>query len=102
VDAIALEGGMTFATFTGQGAPALETPCTQPVATNAFANLNGLATLRFNSDGALIDSATRLPVSGCLYLGSANNDPATSRSISLLGATGRARTYRWSNTTWVH
>jgi len=93
---------MIFTTFSGQGAPAAEVPCTQTLAVNPYKNLNGMANLRFNSDGAMIDSTTRLPVSGCLYLGNADTNAATARSIGMFGTTGRARTYRWSNTTWVH
>jgi prepilin-type N-terminal cleavage/methylation domain-containing protein len=98
VDELFLEGDTTFTTFAGQAA-APDTWCTNVA--NGFRNMNGLLTLRFNSDGALVDSATRNIVSGCLYLGKPNAPP-TARAVSLFGATGRARTYKWSNNTWVH
>jgi Tfp pilus assembly protein FimT len=101
VDTLVLEGFTVFTTFGGQNAPdpANAQWCTD--ALNTFRNLNTQNTLRFNSDGALIDSTDRKLVSGCFYLGK-TGDPTTARSISMFGATGRARTYRWSNTTWIH
>jgi prepilin-type N-terminal cleavage/methylation domain-containing protein len=98
VDKMEFESGVTFTTFGGQGTPS-DTWCSD--AANLFRNLNTKTTLRFNSDGALIDSTTRNIVSGCFYMGRAG-EPETSRSVSLFGGTGRARTYKWSATTWIH
>jgi prepilin-type N-terminal cleavage/methylation domain-containing protein len=99
VDELTMEGKVIFTTFNGQGAPADQTWCTDGA--NAFRVLNGQGTLRFNSDGALVDAVTRNIVSGCLYVGKAN-DPETARAISLFGATGRARTYKFMSAAWVH
>lgn len=99
VNSLVMEGRVTLTTFAGQGAPTDQTWCTD--VTNAFRVLNNQATLRFNSDGALIDSVTRNIVSGCLFLGTPN-EPQTARAISVFGASGRTRTYKWGSTDWVH
>lgn len=98
VDELVLEGDTTFTTFAGQAA-APDAWCVDVA--NGFRNMNNQLTLRFNSEGALVDSATRNLVSGCLYLGKPNAPP-TARAISVFGPTGRTRTYKWSNAAWVH
>jgi prepilin-type N-terminal cleavage/methylation domain-containing protein len=97
-DELVLEGDTNFVRFAGQAA-APDGWCTDVA--NGFANMNNQLTLRFNSNGAMIDSATRNMVSGCFYLGKPNTPP-TARAISLFGPTGRARTYKWSNSSWAH
>ncbi len=101
IDNVTLEGSNTFvSTFsTLTGTTALDTWCTD--GTNTWANLTTKTTLRFNSDGALIDGATRKLVSGCFYLGVSGTN-TTARAISVFGATGRMRTYRYVGTSWTH
>jgi prepilin-type N-terminal cleavage/methylation domain-containing protein len=101
IDNVTLEGTNTFvSTFSSlTGTTALDTWCTDGA--NTWANLTTKTTLRFNSDGALIDGATRKLVSGCLYLGVSGTN-STARAVSVFGATGRMRTYRYVGTAWMH
>jgi Tfp pilus assembly protein FimT len=101
VDNVALEGGSTFVSTFDQltGKTNLDSWCTD--SKNLFANLDGQTTLRFNSDGALIDGTTRQLVSGCMYIGVSGTN-STARAISLFGSTGRMRTYRYVASAWVH
>lgn len=60
----------------------------------------GLATsVLFSTDGTLIDQAGR-PVNGTIFVGLPGR-PLTYRAITVLGATGRVRAYRWNGLTWV-
>ena len=103
IDEARMEGDVTFTTFAGQGTvndP--QVPWCNDGA-NAFRILNGIATLRFNSDGALINSANRQIVSGCLYIGKPGS-PATARALSVFGTTGRSRAFNFANASagWSH
>jgi hypothetical protein len=54
----------------------------------------------FTTDGSFIDGATGNPINGTLFL-SIPNSPLTSyRSVTILGATGRVRAYRWDSRAW--
>ncbi|MDE3156376.1 MAG: prepilin-type N-terminal cleavage/methylation domain-containing protein [Acidobacteriota bacterium] len=59
----------------------------------------GAATsLSFTSDGTFIDQSG-VPVNGTVFLG-IPNQPRSARAVTVLGATGRVRGYRWSGTQW--
>jgi prepilin-type N-terminal cleavage/methylation domain-containing protein len=62
-------------------------------------DFGGAATLTFMSDGMLVDQ-TGNPVNGTLFLGVAGR-PETARAVTVLGATGRIRGYRWTGSEWV-
>jgi hypothetical protein len=53
----------------------------------------------FSSDGTLIDQ-TGKPVNGTIFVG-LPGQPLSSRAITILGATGRVRAYRWNGIKWV-
>ena len=56
--------------------------------------------LMFLSDGSLIDDQGN-PIHGSLFLG-IQDHPETARAVTILGATGRVRGYRWTGQEWVH
>jgi type II secretory pathway pseudopilin PulG len=58
------------------------------------------AGMEFQSDGELIDSATNAPINGTVFVGTANR-PSWSRAVTVLGTTGRVRTYRSIGSSWV-
>ena len=53
----------------------------------------------FLTDGTLVDSLGQ-SVSGTVFLGLPNH-PETARAVTILGATGRVRAYRWTGTAWI-
>jgi Tfp pilus assembly protein FimT len=57
------------------------------------------ATLTFQSDGALVDNHNN-PLSGSVFIGLPEK-PETARAVTILGATGRVRSYRWTGTEWI-
>lgn len=62
-------------------------------------DFGGAATLIFLSDGTLVDDAGD-PINGTVFLGLADR-PETARAVTVLGATGRVRGYRWTGTAWI-
>ncbi len=58
------------------------------------------ATLTFLSDGTLVDNSGN-PRNGTVFIGSPAH-PEAARAVTLLGATGRVRGYRWNGTGWIH
>jgi Tfp pilus assembly protein FimT len=65
----------------------------------AAVDFGGAAQLIFLTTGTLVDSQSN-PVSGTVFLGLANH-PETARAVTILGATGRVRGYRWTGTAWI-
>jgi Tfp pilus assembly protein FimT len=66
---------------------------------NAAVDFGGVAPLMFMSDGTLADGQGN-PVSGTIFIGLAG-EPDTARAVTILGATGRIRGYRWTGTSWI-
>jgi hypothetical protein len=62
-------------------------------------DFGGAATLTFMPDGTLINELGN-PVNGTVFLGLANH-PEVARAVTVLGATGRIRGYRWTGTKWI-
>jgi len=56
-------------------------------------------TVMFSSDGTCIDQSGN-PVNGTIFLGLPGR-PLSARAITILGATGRVRAYRWNGAKWV-
>jgi hypothetical protein len=54
----------------------------------------------FLSNGILVDSGAN-PINGTVFLGQADH-PETARAVTILGATGRVRDYKWTGTAWIH
>jgi Tfp pilus assembly protein FimT len=61
-----------------------------------FGNANRLL---FLSDGTLVDDQNN-PLSGSVFIGLPGK-PETARVVTILGATGRVRSYRWNGTSWI-
>ena len=91
--AIPIEGGAQFALTTGV-----------PDTPDAFGNssavyFGGASSIFFTTDGTLI-TGTGAPVNGTVFL----NIPAmlrTTRAVTVLGATGRIRGFKWDGHAWV-
>jgi prepilin-type N-terminal cleavage/methylation domain-containing protein len=52
----------------------------------------------YQSDGTFVTSGTGIPINGTVFLG-VTGQPTTARAITILGATGRVRSYHISGTT---
>lgn len=59
----------------------------------------GTLTQTFLSNGEFVDSAGA-PMNGTIYVGIPGNI-ATQRAITITGATGRIRSYRWTGGSWL-
>jgi prepilin-type N-terminal cleavage/methylation domain-containing protein len=57
-------------------------------------------TILFNSDGTLIDQQGR-PINGTVFLAVRGGTDRSARAITVLGATGRVRAYRWTGAEWI-
>ncbi len=91
--AVSLGGGAQFTVFPG-------VPDTPDGFGNATAiNFGGSPTLTFLSDGTLVDSAG-VALNGSVFIGIPGK-PATTRAVTILGATGRVRGYRWTGSKWI-
>jgi len=90
---VTLEGNVEFRVFDG-------VPDTPDAFGKASAvDFGGAGTLIFLSDGTLVDDAGD-PINGTVFLGLADR-PETARAVTVLGATGRVRGYRWTGTAWI-
>jgi prepilin-type N-terminal cleavage/methylation domain-containing protein len=65
----------------------------------AAVDFGAASTMTFLSDGTLVDEEGN-PLSGSVFLGIADSS-ATARAVTILGATGRIRSYRWTGTSWI-
>ena len=66
---------------------------------SAAVDFGGSATLTFQTDGTLVNAQGN-PLNGSIFLGLPGH-PETARSVTILGATGRVRSYRWTGTSWI-
>jgi len=58
------------------------------------------AAIIFNTDGTLVDERGR-PLNGTIFLAIRGGSDRSVRAITVLGATGRIRAYRWNGAGWV-
>ena len=58
------------------------------------------ANMWFESDGQLVSGVTLQPINGTVFLG-VTNQMTLSRAITVLGTTGRVRSYRSTGSQWV-
>jgi Tfp pilus assembly protein FimT len=65
----------------------------------AAVEFGGSNLMVFLSDGTLVDAEGN-PLNGSVFLGLADH-PETARAVTILGATGRVRGYRWTGESWV-
>jgi type II secretory pathway pseudopilin PulG len=61
--------------------------------------VGGPAMMVFQSDGSFVDFNTGQPINGTLFIGIPNRS-SSARALTILGATGRARSYRWNGSQW--
>jgi len=60
----------------------------------------GAATsVRFTSEGMFVDSGGT-PINGTVFL-RIPGEPRSARAVTVLGATGRVRSYRWNGRAWI-
>jgi Tfp pilus assembly protein FimT len=94
ISTITLEGKNEFHLFEGL-------PDTPDAFGNAAAvSFGGTEPWTFLSSGLLVDSSAN-PVNGSIFLGQPDH-PETARAVTILGATGRVRDYKWDGTSWFH
>jgi prepilin-type N-terminal cleavage/methylation domain-containing protein len=92
---VPFEGGARFNLI---AAVAVDTPDSFGMITAKY--FGGVTTgYGFTTDGSFIDTATGNPLNGTLFL-SIPNTPLSYRSVTILGATGRVRAYRWDGRIW--
>jgi prepilin-type N-terminal cleavage/methylation domain-containing protein len=89
-----LENGQSFNRFTGV-----------PDTPDAFGHSGAVAfgstpTIRFTSDGSLIDSSGDV-LNGTLFVG-VPNQVGSARAVTIFGATGLIRSWRWQGSSWVN
>jgi prepilin-type N-terminal cleavage/methylation domain-containing protein len=90
---VILESGIEFQVF--NGVP--DTP--ESFGNGAAVDFGGSDTLIFLSDGTLVDAEGN-PLHGSVFLGLPDH-PETARAVTILGATGRVRGYRWTGSSWI-
>jgi Tfp pilus assembly protein FimT len=90
---VSLENDVEFQVF--DGVP--DTP--DGFGNGARVDFEGTVTVTFLSDGTLVDAAGD-PLNGSVFLGLPGH-PETARAVTVLGATGRVRGYRWTGNTWI-
>ena len=56
--------------------------------------------MTFTSEGSFVDSSGDV-LNGTMYLGHAGQDPTSARAITIFGATGLVRAWRWDGRNWV-
>ena len=90
---VMLDSGQQFLKFTGV-----------PDTPDAFGNssaitFGGTAPFMFASDGTLIDSSGDV-VNGTILIGMPNQ-PETARAVTIFGASGLLRSWKWRGSSWV-
>jgi prepilin-type N-terminal cleavage/methylation domain-containing protein len=90
---VALESNATFALTPGL-----------PDTPDAFGNIKAVAfgaaqSIMFGTDGTLIDEGGN-PLNGTVFL-TINGQQQSARAVTILGATGRIRGYRWFGGVWT-
>ena len=99
ISMVPIQNSVVFTTFNGE-----------PDSPDGFGNGGAIyfggivggppAGMVYQSDGTFITSGTGIPINGTVFLGVAGQ-PTTARAITILGATGRVRSYHISGTqTW--
>ena len=66
---------------------------------SAAVDFHGASKLFFLSDGTFVDQQGN-PLNGSIFLGLPSH-PETARAVTILGATGRVRAYRWTGIKWI-
>jgi hypothetical protein len=93
LSSIVLEGNVTYSLVAGVP----DTP--DAFGRNQAVDFGGAAAIIFTSEGTLVDGAGN-PINGTIFL-SVLGGPKSVRAITILGATGRVRGYRWNGRQWT-
>lgn len=93
LSAVEMEGGVRYGVTTGL-----------PDTPDSFGNASGIAfgtatQLVFTTDGTLVNQ-TGTPVSGTVFV-SIPGQNRSARAVTIMGATGRIRGYKWNGARWV-
>lgn len=80
----------------GQAAGATDTP--DAYGNNSVTYFNNAAQVKFNTEGSLVDE-TNAPVNGTVFL-MIPNQTLSFRAVTVQGAIGRVRGYKWLGTQW--
>ena len=94
ISTVALNNGFEFTQF---GEITDDTP--DRFGSQSAVDFGGASALTFLSDGTLVDDSGN-PVNGTILVG-LENHPETARAVTILGATGRIRGYRWTGDEWI-
>jgi len=93
IDTLTLANDMEFRLF--GGVP--DTP--DAFGQGSAVYFNHASTMIFLSDGTLVDAEGN-PLQGSVFIGLPDH-PETARAVTILGATGRVRGYRWTGSSWI-
>lgn len=94
VSDVRLDTGQQFMQFTGL-------PDTPDVFGNASPLAFGITpTMTFTSEGSFVDSSGDV-LNGTVFLGHQGQDATSARAITIFGATGLVRSWRWDGRRWV-
>jgi prepilin-type N-terminal cleavage/methylation domain-containing protein len=89
-----LEGGLTYRV---DPSITLDTP--ENFGKSVGVDFGTAIAIIFSPDGTLVNQSG-VPVNGTVFLSSPNTPQGSARAITVLGATGRVRGYRWSGQRW--
>ncbi len=90
---IPLEGGVQFAVVD----PLPDTP--ESFGNSTPIDFGTAAATLFTTDGSLVNEIGQ-PVNGTVFL-AVPGDPLSARAVTVLGSTGRIRSYKWDGARWV-
>jgi prepilin-type N-terminal cleavage/methylation domain-containing protein len=88
-----LEGGLTY-----RVEPSVPVDTPDAFGKASAVDFGTAISIMFSPDGTLVNQSG-VPVSGTVFL-SLPSQPRSVRAITVLGATGRVRGYRWSGVSW--
>jgi prepilin-type N-terminal cleavage/methylation domain-containing protein len=93
LQAVTFESGLQFGLVPGKP----DTP--DGFGNGSATDFQGAASVLFSTDGSLID-ATGAPLNGTIFLMLPGSEQSW-RAVTVLGATGRVRAYRWAGIKWT-
>jgi Tfp pilus assembly protein FimT len=93
VQEFTLDNGMRFVKFSGVP----DTP--DAFGATATASFSGTPPVMFSSDGSLVDASGDV-VNGSIFMGLPNQSD-TARAVTIFGATGVTRAWKWRGSKWM-
>ncbi|MEO8257648.1 MAG: prepilin-type N-terminal cleavage/methylation domain-containing protein [Acidobacteriota bacterium] len=99
LSSVSMEGGLQFAIIAGLG----DTPdnfCNGSVTAVSFPTATGTPPeVKFTPDGTFVNQLGHT-LNGTVFV-SLPDEPTSARAVTILGATGRVRGYRWDGRAWM-